>query len=228
MKKNRKKIYLFGFLLVLACTAVILGINVYVVQSTEKRIYSAEHFLSAAAEMPDADCVLVLGAGVRPDGSPSAMLEDRVKTGLAIYQSGTVARMLMSGDHGRTDYDEVGCMRELALAAGVPAEEIFLDHAGFSTYESLYRAKEIFGVQSVIVVSQEYHLYRALYIAEALGIEAVGVSADLRPYAGQSMRDLREAAARVKDFLTVFFRPEPTYLGERIPITGDGRVTQEN
>jgi len=225
MKKHRKKLLTVLILLILAGAAAVVGINICTVESTRDRIFPASE--PEAPILQGRDCVLVLGAGVRPDGSPSDMLADRVKTGLAVYSTGAVPKILMSGDHGRSHYDEVGCMLGLALEAGVPAEDVFLDHAGFSTYESLYRAKEIFGVESLVIVSQGYHLHRALYIADVLGLDAVGVSADLRLYAGQPMRDLREAAARVKDMLTVWIRPEPTYLGEKIPITGVGTVTQE-
>jgi len=207
--------------LLLAAILGAVGINGWMILSTRDKILSSD--LSAAQ---GADCVLVLGAGVRPDGSPSDMLADRVSVGIEIYNQ-IGGRLLMSGDHGRKNYDEVGCMLSLALAEGVEADHIFLDHAGFSTYESLYRAKEIFGAQKIVIVSQQYHLYRALYIAEALGIDAVGVAANPRTYAGQSMRDLREMVARVKDFAMVWVRPEPTYLGEKIPLSGSGTVTQE-
>lgn len=209
-----------GGLMVLGIlTAAVL--NLYVIRTTADRIF--------ASQVPEsgADCILILGAGVRADGSPSDMLSDRVQTGLSLYRSGAAPKLLMSGDHGRTDYDEVACMLSLALEDGVPAEDVFLDHAGFSTYESLVRAKEVFGAERVVIVSQKYHLHRALYIADSLGLDAVGVSADLRSYRGQRMRDIREAAARVKDVLSVWLEADPTYLGETIDLSGDGRVTQE-
>jgi vancomycin permeability regulator SanA len=119
-------------------------------------------------------------------------------------------------------------MKQYALAEGVSSQDVFMDHAGFSTYESLYRAKEIFGVEKVIIVTQEYHLHRALQIARALGLEAYGVSADYRSYTGQLMRDIREIMARNKDVLSTIFLPKPTYLGEKIPISGDGDVTNDD
>ena len=131
------------------------------------------------------------------------------------------------GDHGREDYDEVGAMKDYAIENGVPSENVFMDHAGFSTYETVYRAKEIFEADKVIIVTQEYHLYRALYIAEQLGVDAYGVSSDLNTYAGQSMRDAREVLARCKDWLMCIFKPEPTYLGEAIPVSGNGDVTND-
>jgi len=226
MKSSKKKTRLAGLLWVIGILGL-LGLltaglmNLYVVKSTEDRICTAQEPEGGA------DCILVLGAGVRPDGTPSDMLYDRVQTGLALYRSGTAPKLLMSGDHGQADYDEVACMLDIALEDGVPAEDIFLDHAGFSTYESLIRAKEVFGARRVVIVTQKYHLHRALYIADALGLEAVGVSADLRSYRGQRMRDIREAAAQVKDVLAVWLDADPTYLGEPIDLSGDGKVTQE-
>lgn len=167
----------------------------------------------------------MLGCGVKSDGTPSDMLEDRLIRGIELYKAGAASKLLMSGDHGSDEYDEVGAMKRYAIEAGVPAEDIFMDHAGFSTYESIYRAKEIFGVKKLIIVTQEYHLYRALYIAQSLGMEAYGVASDYRTYAGQSMRDVRELLARCKDFFISILRPKPTYMGDEIPINGNGNVT---
>ena len=206
-------------LLLFAAIAVLL-INWWVRSCTSERILTI-----GSDPIPEADCILVLGAKVRDDGTPSAMLEDRIKVGIELYDLRVSDTLLMSGDHGRKDYDEVNCMKNYAVDEGVPAERIFLDHAGFSTYESLYRAREVFGAQSVVIVTQKYHLYRALYIADALGLDAVGVPADLRPYFGQIKRDVREAAARVKDFITSVVQPLPKYMGEPVSLAGDGSVT---
>ena len=118
-------------------------------------------------------------------------------------------------------------MNQVAIDAGIPSSDVVMDHAGFSTYESIYRAKEIFGAEKVIIVTQEYHLYRALYIAEKLGLEAYGVDADYHSYRGQITRDVREILARCKDFASIIFKPEPTYLGEKIPISGNGDLTND-
>ena len=179
-----------------------------------------------AAACEGADCIIVLGCGVREDGTPSDMLRDRLDRAIGLYEAGAAPKLLMSGDHGRTDYDEVNTMKNYAVEKGVPPEDVFMDHAGFSTYETFYRAGEIFEVKKAIVVTQRYHLYRSLYIAERLGIEAYGVDADLHTYGGQGLRDLREFLARSKDFVMCVFRPEPTFLGEVIPISGDGRQTE--
>jgi vancomycin permeability regulator SanA len=178
--------------------------------------------------LKNADCILVLGCQVKADGSPSHMLQDRLERAIALYNNqGIRTKLLMSGDHGQDSYNEVATMRQYALDRGVPSEDIFMDHAGFSTYESLYRAKYIFGAQKVIIVTQKYHLYRALYAAQALGIEAYGVASDYRTYSGQAARDVREVLARVKDFVMCIFKPEPTYLGKAIPISGSGELTHD-
>ena len=131
----------------------------------------------------------------------------------------------MSGDHGRADYDEVNVMKKMAVDAGIDPDAVFCDHAGFSTYESVYRVRDIFGAKRIVIVSQSYHLYRAIYIAEKLGLDAYGVSADLRSYGGQSNRDIREVAARFKDFFYALLKPEPTFLGDKIPLDGAGSAT---
>ncbi len=224
MKKRWKRLLVGLFILGLVCGVWLAGINIYIIESTRDRIYGYDTLSDLGGEY---DCVLVLGAGVRPDGSPSPMLADRVETGLEVYAAGLAPVLLMSGDHGQVGYDEVGCMLALALEAGVAAEDVFLDHAGFSTYESVLRAKEVFGAESMVVVTQGYHLHRALYMAEKLGIDAIGIAADRRKYAGQFMRDLRETVARGKDAWGVWLEVEPAYLGDRISLKGDGRVTQE-
>lgn len=218
---NRIKRILKAFCFtVLFAVAAVSCINLYMCQTVRDMIVQSED-----AYYTDADCILILGAGVRSDGSPSNMLEDRLRVGIDIYDKGICKTLLMSGDHGRLDYDEVNCMKSYAAETGIPTEDIFMDHAGFSTYESLYRARDVFGAKKVIIVTQKYHLYRALYVAKSLGIDAVGVSADLRTYYGQSLRETRELAARIKDFGYTIFQPLPTYLGESISLDGDGNVT---
>ncbi len=192
--------------------------------------YSDEYILSPedAAELKDVDCVLVLGAGIWGDAL-SPMLEDRVLTAISLYEGGVSDKLLMSGDHGRDEYDEVNAMKAYAKDKGVPADSIFMDHAGFSTYESMYRARDVFVAKKIVIVSQEYHLYRAVYDARRLGLEAYGVSADLRDYGSytDSYNNSRELLARNKDFLMCIFKPEPTYLGDAVPISGSGAQTDD-
>ena len=214
-----KRVCVFLLLVCLAAAVAVLGISSWVCAS------SAGYILEDAASVEDADCILVLGCGVRPDGQPSLMLRDRLDAGLKLYQAGAAPKLLMSGDHREASYDEVNAMKNYALAAGVPSEDIFTDHAGLSTYESMYRARDIFCAKKIIIVSQGYHLYRAVYDARALGLDAWGVAAENIRYSGQLARGLREILARNKDFLYCIFQPEPTYLGDAIPISGDGNLS---
>ena len=203
--------------------AGILIIDGIVRDTTKDQILTAQQ----AAELGDVDCILVLGCGVHDDGSPSAMLRDRLIRSVEMYETGVSDRLLMTGDHGRKGYDEVNTMKDFVVREGIPSECVFMDHAGFSTYESMYRAKEIFQAKKILIVTQEYHLYRAVYIARQLGMEAYGVDADYWEYSGQTSRDIREVFARVKDFCICIFKPEPTYLGETIPIWGNGNLTND-
>ena len=226
MRKS-KKVIIITFVMIFAVAAAgygaIFGISGYVQNCVSDRIITSDE----AAELADVDCILVLGCLVKDNGVPSDMLHDRLRRGVELYDMGAAPKMLMSGDHGRTNYDEVAAMKQFAIDAGVPSSDVFMDHAGFSTYESIVRAKEVFQAKKIIIVTQEYHLYRALYLAQQMGIEAYGVSSDYRNYSGQSARDIREVLARVKDFATSILRPEPTYLGDVIPIGGDGDLTND-
>ena len=222
-KTLRRLLSIFLCLCILGITTLAV-INSIVKLSTGKQIISSEE----AAKLEDVDCILVLGCFVKDDGRPSDMLHDRLTRGVELYDLGAAPKLLMSGDHGREEYDEVAAMKQFAIDAGIPSEDVFMDHAGFSTYESIYRAKEIFQADKILIVTQEYHLYRALYIADQLGVEAYGVSSDYHTYVGQFMRDFREMLARVKDCATCIFKPEPTYLGDTIPIFGDGNLTNDD
>lgn len=226
LKLNRKTVLIIlavlGGLAVLGA-AVVFGINGYVVHFGEKYILSPMDSLM----LSDTDCILVLGCGVRDDGTPSHMLEDRLRRGVELYKAGAAPKIIMSGDHGRTNYDEVNTMKQYAIDAGVPSQDIFMDHAGFSTYESMYRAKDIFCAEKILIVSQEYHLHRAIYLARALGLEAYGVASDYRTYSGQLYRDVREILARDKDFFVAIFQPDYPYDGETIPVFGNGDLTND-
>jgi len=222
-KQRLKKAFIIILCLGVAGIVVLVGINVFMTSSVSDRIISTEE----AAKLEDVDCIIVLGCLVREDGTPSHLLEDRIKRGIELYHAGASPKIIMSGDHGREGYNEVATMKEWAINGGVPSSDVFMDHAGFSTYESVYRAREIFGADKVIIVTQEYHLYRALYIAKELGVEAYGVAADYRKYAGQIKRDVRELLARVKVFGFTILKPEPTYLGDSIPVSGDGDITND-
>ena len=149
------------------------------------------------------DVILILGCGIKKNGVPSDMLQDRMTTGLALYQAGVAPKILLSGDNERNDYNEIAVMKRICLEAGVPEEDILTDRYGLSTYDSIVRARVQYGVERAIIVTQTYHLHRALYIAKKMGIEAVGVDADIRSYRLRTYRELREVLARCKDFFAV-------------------------
>lgn len=215
-----KKFLIAVFSMIVAVAVIIVGINFFV-------ILSGGHYLLDSDEASDAtaDCILVLGCGVNPDGTPSKLLQDRLDKAIDLYWNGAADKLLLSGDNGTVEYNEVKAMKNYVVKAGVPSADIFLDHAGFSTYESMYRAKKIFGVDSAIVVTQEYHEYRALYIGHALGIDVRGVAAANKHYKGQPSREIREFLAREKAFVDCIRKPEPTYLGNKIDMSGSGTVS---
>ncbi len=218
-----KRMLLLALCLIILGGAAILGSSAWVKASAADRILTADE----AARLTDVDCILVLGCYVSQSGVPSAMLHDRLTVGCKLYHLGAAPKMLMSGDHGRSDYNEVSAMKQFALTDGIPSTDVFMDHAGFSTYESMYRARDVFEADRIIIVTQEYHLYRALYIAEQLGIDAYGVAADLRTYSNPLYHETRETLARCKDVAFTLLQPEPTFLGEAIPVSGDGDLTND-
>ena len=217
-----KKLLKYVIIAIIIITIIVLGINLYVRISTNKQIIKENDYTA----LSDVDCIIILGAGIWED-KPSPMLEDRLLEGIKLYQNSVSDKIIMSGDYGRREYDEVNIMKNYAIEKGIPSENIFMDHAGFSTYESIYRAKDIFEAKKVVIVTQEYHLYRALYIANQLGLEAYGVGADPRQYVGATYRELREILARDKDFIKCIFKPKPTYLGDTIPVSGNGDITND-
>lgn len=208
------------------CAAVIFvvyaAVNIIMLSCAKKYIVSVDE----AAGL-DADCALVLGAHVFASGRLSDMLADRVSTSVMLHENGAVPKLIMSGDHGTVEYDEVNHMKSYAVEKDVPPEDVFMDHAGFSTYESVYRAQYIFGAEKILIVSQKYHLSRAVFMARAMGMDAYGVPADLRDYRDMPYNYARESLARVKDFFMTVFRPKPTYLGETIDLTGSGAQTDD-
>lgn len=194
--------------------------NAVVVSRASEVIVSADE-----AAGYDADAIIVLGAQVKPDGNPSGVLRDRLDNAIALYKAGAAPKIIMSGDHGTVEYDEVRSMKQYAIDAGVPADDVFCDHAGFSTYESMHRAKNVFGAERVVVSTQTYHLYRALYDALGMGLDAVGVPADNRTFTQQIIWDIREIPARSKDLVKVAIQAPPTFGGDPISLDGPGSVT---
>ncbi|HIW76899.1 SanA/YdcF family protein [Gordonibacter sp. KGMB07426] len=204
-----------------AVVAVVAVTNVVTLATTKDRVVSTE-----AAAALDADAIVVLGASVFADGTPSGILQDRLDDGIALYEAGVAPKIIMSGDNSTVSYNEVKAMKDYAVSQGVPSEDVFCDHAGFSTYESMYRAKHVFGAERIVVATQTYHLYRALYAANGLGMEALGVSSDYHTYSKQLQYDIREIPARTKDFFKTLFQVPSTFVGDPISLHQSGDVTE--
>lgn len=216
-------------LLLLLCAvltlSLVLTVSSEMVRITSDRILTVET-LQAALERGEYDCILVLGAGLKSDNvTPSDMLYDRVSVATDLYKAadGKIP-LLMSGDH-TGDYNEVAVMKSLAVELGASSEDVFLDHAGYSTFESIYRAKEKFGAKKIVIITQEYHLHRALHIARELGVEAVGVSANLRNYRNQPHYDAREVLARFKDLFVAAKGEYEGSVGDAVNLNGNGDQT---
>ncbi len=225
--RNKVKKYLMNAFKLSLVLGVLMSVGSFLINTWMIDEAKSQIFEISDLDDFDSDCVLVLGAGVWANNLPSPMLQDRLDKAIQISKAGIQSTLLMSGDHGQDDYDEVNVMKKYAIDQGLSSSDIFMDHAGFSTFESIVRAKKVFGVKKVIIVSQKEHLPRALYIARTLGLEAVGVAADSRNYSGQLARDLREFLARTKDFFYVMVNPKPTYLGDPISLDSDGDITND-
>lgn len=237
MDKIQIRKWLLRILIVLVILSVAGSAAVFFINSKVKNQVADNLACIVGADMavsPDsesrlkefqADCIMVLGAGLKDRETPSDMLKDRLDVGIALYKMGVAPKLLLTGDNGQIEYNEIHVMLSYAKKAGVPEEDIFCDHAGFSTYDSMYRASSIFQVEKIIVVTQEYHQYRALYIGEKLGLQVLGVASDQETYRGAAYREAREILARVKDFFKVMVGSEATLGGEAIPISGSGLIS---
>lgn len=203
-----------------AVVLVFAGTNAAAILTTQDDIVDQQ-----AAASFDADAIIVLGASVYPDGTPSGILQDRLDDGIALYFAGAAPKIIMSGDNGTESYNECWAMKQYVISQGVPSEDVFCDHAGFSTYETMYRARHVFGADRVVIATQTYHLYRAVYDAQGVGMEAIGVSSDYGEYVNQSWYDIREVFARTKDFFQVLFSVPSTFVGDPISLDQSGDVT---
>lgn len=217
----RKLLKCLGLIL-LVIIITFMVTNLIVVTTTTNNIITE----SDANKLNNVDCILILGAGVRGN-NPSPMLEDRLLQGISLYENKVSPKILVSGDHMNKYYDEVNTMKDYLLGHKIPSQDIFMDHAGISTYDSIYRAKYIFKAKKIIIVTQQYHLHRALYIAENLGFEAYGVASNSRVYTNQFPREIRELLARTKDFFKTLLKIKSTYLGEEITLKGNGDITND-
>lgn len=214
-KKAVKRCFVIILATFAICVFLVIMVNYRIQQSSKNFIYNA-------ADVPAKQVALLLGAGVHENGRLSDMFRDRNDVAIELYESGKVQKILVSGDHGRKEYDEVNAAKEYLLSNGVEGKDVSLDHAGFDTYDSIYRARDIFQVDSMIIVTQGYHLPRALYIAKSLGMDAVGADAELRTYGREDYRNFREKFAVAKACLDVASGAKPKFLGEAIPISGEG------
>lgn len=229
--KHRKGAKIVGIALAICAVvgitlgAMALCISAAVCNKVKDRIVSLDNLSGSDGNY---DCVLVLGCGLTPDGGLSAMLKDRVLTGIEVLEADASSTLLVSGDHRTDAYNEVGAMKNFAVERGIPSERIFQDHDGYSTYDSMIRLRDVYGARKVVIVTQEYHLYRALYLAQKLGIDAVGVPADRQGYAGQTFRELREILARCKDVIFGLKQPPPEVQSIPVSLDGNGDLTNES
>jgi len=200
-------------------TALVVFANAYILLSAEGEA------TANVADVPSAEVAIVPGALVQPNGKMSAMLGDRVHQASALWHAGKVKRILVSGDHHTWAYDEPDTMRKALVAEGVPPRVIFEDHAGFDTWATMVRARGIFGIRNAVVVTQGFHMPRALYLAGAAGIDATGLTADLHTWGYQGKKsEVREVLSRVKAIADTTL-DTPAMGGPSIPITGDGRAS---
>ena len=202
--KKKTKIILITIMTIIVLSPLL--INLYVILNTTSNIIIKEEY----QQLKDVDYIIVLGASVRRE-RPSPMLEDRLKKAIELYNINTQNKILVTGDHTKDDYDEVTIMKNYLLENNIPEEKIIMDPAGVSTYDSIFRVQKQLKAKKIIIVSQKYHLYRALYIANSLGIEAYGVPADDIKYKGATYREVREILARNKDFIKSIIKPTSYY-----------------
>ncbi len=212
--------------IILVFILVIVAINLYTVLLSSPYIYTMDEI----EKIDNHTVTMALGAKVYSNGNLSYVLRDRVDYAIELYKSGKAKKIIFSGDHGTKEYDEVNAMFEYAQSKGIDKADIFLDHAGFSTYDSMYRAKEVFLCEDIIIITQSFHIYRSVYIARRIGLNAIGIKSNQHNYylSTDIKNNMRECLARVKDFIYVeITRPKPKYLGSTIPIIGDGFLTHD-
>lgn len=219
--KYKRKILLTILWIFIVCFLYTVVANIYIIETTKKQIID----IKKLNKIDNVDAILVLGCKVYEDNTPSLMLENRLNKGIEVYNL-THSKLLLSGDHGSNSYDEVNAMRDYVLKTDVDSKDVFLDHAGFNTYDSIYRAKHIFDAKKIVIVTQKYHLYRALYLANQIGIEALGIEAFDIPQKGIMIQNnIREILSRDKNFIKGIIKPQSKYLGEKISLEKDGNIT---
>ncbi len=207
-----------GLFLIISLVEAVVISNATVILSSKAYIFNEADFVrkNSITDTPKYEAIIVLGAGIVND-RPTPLLAERLNTGIELFKLGFADKIVMSGDSQDAWYDEVGAMTEYAVARGVPRTAILRDNLGLNTHSTIYRAKTAFELQKYILVSQNYHLERAVYLAKAFGADAVGVSCDKTRYSGQFYRDMREIAARVKDFFVGLLKMPPVQPDEAVP-----------
>jgi len=216
----KKYLKIFVFLVIIGIIAIV-SVNYYVKSSTKNRIqYSIKKF-------PKNDVGIIFGAGIK-DNQPSKYLKDRLDAGILLYKANRINKILLSGDNGRDEYDELTVMKNYCYQHGVDTTKIFIDYAGFDTYSTMYRAKHIFNIKKATLISQEYHLNRAIYIGNKLGIKSTGYSANQGEYKGYKYVTFREYLSTFKSFLDVIRNREPHFLGNPIDINGESNYSKED
>jgi len=225
MAKRKKS---FTYLIKRSFLFIVLGsglLGIFIIV-TNIIIYkeSKPYIYSDTSEAPDAQVALIPGAAIFTSGSLSSVYTDRVNVAIKLYEAKKVSKILVSGDNSTVSHNEVNPVRVYLLSKGIPDQDIFLDHAGFDTYSTMYRARDIFGVSSILITTQSFHLPRAVFIARRLGIKAYGVSPDAEHILFSNY--IREVFANEKAVFNLIFNRKPKYLGEEIPISGDGRYYQ--
>ena len=210
--KNKKPIMqtfaFIGYIAMLVFLFVLI-MNLSIVANTNDNIRSVDELIKIT---DDFDCILILGAGVKKDGSPTDMLYDRLIAGYEAFEDGKSQVIFLTGDSENEDYTETATMKKVLKENGVDEANIICDGYGLSTYESIWRAKNVYGYKKILIVSQKYHLHRAIYIAQELGLEAYGLDGALRSYGKQPLYSFREYLARIKDMIYAEWCPEPTYV----------------
>lgn len=200
--------------------AIFLAVtNMMVITTSSKDIVNVQ-----ASKYRGADAIVVLGASVFEDGTPSTILKDRLDDAVILYGEGAAPKIIVSGDNGDLSYNESAAMKRYLVSQGIPSSDVFCDYAGFNTYDTMYRARHVFGCESIVIATQTYHLYRAIYDAHALGMEAVGVPSDYHVYQKQNWYDLREIGARAKGVVNGFLKVPSKFVGDPIDITGSGDI----
>ncbi|NVP17831.1 YdcF family protein [Candidatus Gracilibacteria bacterium] len=214
-----KKYFISFFVLIFLLLSFVTGVNYYVLS------FSNDNYFYDVDGLDNKYIGLVFGASVINNKYPSDILKDRLKVAFEAYNNGKIKKIIVSGDNSKIDYNEPEVMKNYLIGLGVKTEDIYLDYAGFDTYDSLYRAREIFDVTEIVLFTQDFHLKRAMYIGNKLGLKVYGVETNLQKYVKENYNNRREVFARIKAFFEIeIFKNKPRYLGDKVYIIDDDKV----